>query len=146
MALDRNTGKQPPQNGEGLRHTPAEKKYNLEELEKISSGDENFVTEMLEVFIKNTQLGIEELQAAAKEDNMDRVSQIAHKIVAPCRHLSIEGLVKNLKAIELKAVEENVDRQEIKELINLVSNEADELLPALREEIKQRSEQVTTKS
>ncbi|MGK7391465.1 MAG: ATP-binding protein [Candidatus Cyclobacteriaceae bacterium M2_1C_046] len=81
--------------------------YSLENLEKLSNGDDAFIADMLEVFVKNTISDFDELQKHVASENWNAVHRTAHKMIAPCRHLGIKQLVNVLEKIEVKSVEED---------------------------------------
>lgn len=82
---------------------PDDKKYNLDELRVLSNGDDNFVREMVQVFINTTQSGIAGMEDALNQEDGEALADAAHKIVPPCRHLQANTLLKKLKTIELSA-------------------------------------------
>ncbi len=82
---------------------PDDKKYNLDELRVLSNGDNNFVREMVQVFITTTQSGIAGMEDALAQEDGEALADAAHKIVPPCRHLQANTLLKKLKTIELSA-------------------------------------------
>ena len=76
------------------------KSFSLDELVKISNGDDKFIMEMIDVFIKTTEEGIVEIEKSVKEGNYLVVSAIAHKIASPCRYMGSELLLNYIKEIE----------------------------------------------
>jgi len=74
--------------------------YGLEELERLSNGDEGFMKEMIQIFIRSSQTGIKNIKFAFKERNWNEVSEAAHKMAAPCKHLMANDLYNNLKVLE----------------------------------------------
>lgn len=106
----------------------------LEELYRVSGGDEHFVDEMLHLFIKTSHNGIEKLQLHLKEQNWRALSDTAHKMAPPCRHLGALSLYKNLKELE-KTGEENVDSVRIKQLVETVENQVLEITSKIEQKI-----------
>ena len=76
------------------------KSFNLDELIRITNGDEKFISEMIDVFIKTTEEGMTEIENAIRENNYKAVSVIAHKIAPPCRHMGAELLLNYIKTME----------------------------------------------
>lgn len=79
------------------------KGYNLEEIFKMSNGNNEFVKEMIRLFIKATSEGSVEIRNAVKNNSWEHVMYQAHKISAPCKHIEAEYLYQLLKAIEDRA-------------------------------------------
>lgn len=80
--------------------TSGEDEIQLDELYRVSGGDERFVDEMLNLFIKTSNEGVKLLEDNLKSLNWDGLSDAAHKMAPPCRHLGAMNLYKNLKELE----------------------------------------------
>lgn len=76
-----------------------EKSFDLNELKAVSNGDEQFVAEMIGVFIKLIQGGIEEMEIAVKEKNHKVIADCIHKIAPPCRHMGTNKLLNIITRI-----------------------------------------------
>jgi signal transduction histidine kinase/CheY-like chemotaxis protein/CHASE3 domain sensor protein/HPt (histidine-containing phosphotransfer) domain-containing protein len=72
----------------------------LEKLYKIANNDKNFVREMLEMFMRTTHVGVSEMHSKSLEKDWDSVAELAHKIIAPCKHVGADQLTYFLKKIE----------------------------------------------
>ena len=112
--------------------------YDLKELSQLSNGDEQFVIDMLETFIRNAKTDINKMDEAFSNGHLEAVSLWAHKVVAPCRHLGLKELSIKLKKIENTA--QSAEKREIEQLIDQVKNEAGEIFKSLEAEITKRQE------
>jgi signal transduction histidine kinase/FixJ family two-component response regulator/CHASE3 domain sensor protein len=81
-------------------------KINLQNLYHISEGDEQFVKQMLNTFIFTTRKGIAELIESVSNGEKEKSGEIAHKLLAPCRHIGAMDLYNILSSIE-KACRQN---------------------------------------
>jgi signal transduction histidine kinase/CheY-like chemotaxis protein/CHASE3 domain sensor protein/HPt (histidine-containing phosphotransfer) domain-containing protein len=72
----------------------------LEKLYKLANNDKKFVREMLEMFARTTQQGMSEIYLNSLEKDWASVGELAHKIVAPCKHIGADELALFLKKIE----------------------------------------------
>lgn len=100
---------------------------DLEELRRLSNGDEKFFSEMLSIFINTTQQEMSAMAEAVKEKDWKKITDSAHKIVPPCRHVGAIALHDLLKTIEKKSREQS-DFEACKELIKEASVEADKVI------------------
>jgi HPt (histidine-containing phosphotransfer) domain-containing protein len=75
-------------------------KINLQNLYHISEGDEQFVKQMLNTFIFTTRKGIAELIESVSNGEKEKSGEIAHKLLAPCRHIGAMDLYHILSSIE----------------------------------------------
>jgi CheY-like chemotaxis protein len=75
-------------------------KINLNNLYHISGGDNDFVKQMLTTFISSTSSGLSEMQLAVSSGNRESVANLAHKMLAPCRHIGAMELYSLLRKIE----------------------------------------------
>jgi CheY-like chemotaxis protein/HPt (histidine-containing phosphotransfer) domain-containing protein len=72
----------------------------LDELYRVSGGDERFVDEMLALFIKSSNEGVQLLDGHLNSLNWNGLSDAAHKMAPPCKHLGAMNLYRNLKELE----------------------------------------------
>jgi signal transduction histidine kinase/CheY-like chemotaxis protein len=73
---------------------------NLDNVYHLANNDVFFVKQLLESFIETTEMGISGLEEAVKNNNVQDIYEIAHKISAPCKHVGADFLYSNLKMIE----------------------------------------------
>jgi signal transduction histidine kinase/HPt (histidine-containing phosphotransfer) domain-containing protein/FixJ family two-component response regulator len=75
-------------------------KLDLSELNHISNGDQAFVKEMLETFLKSYQDGLKSIDEKVITNEYNFIAEIAHKICSPCRHLGADELWRLTKQLE----------------------------------------------
>lgn len=90
-------------------------KIDLKNLLHLSGGDNQFVKQMLESFVKTTGEGLAEIRDAISKEQMDYAADIAHKIQPPCRHLGATELHTLLNKIE-NNIRNNNDTGSVPEL------------------------------
>lgn len=79
--------------------------FSMESLQKI--GDDAFVKDMIETFIKSTHENLVTFQKHCNESDWKEAAEILHKIIAPARHFKAEEVVSLLKKNELIGNEGN---------------------------------------
>jgi signal transduction histidine kinase/FixJ family two-component response regulator len=110
------------------------KMFNLDELKQVSNGDKKFLEEMIAIFIRTTDEGINDMELAIKQNNMKAIADLAHKIAPPCRHMGATSLLTCLTTIE-NAIRKSDNAVDIKEWIEKAKKEKDELINELKTEI-----------
>jgi signal transduction histidine kinase/CheY-like chemotaxis protein/HPt (histidine-containing phosphotransfer) domain-containing protein len=75
-------------------------RINLDNLNHISGGDDQFVKQMLTSFNNTTSKGLKEMQEAARAGTWEAVADLAHKMLPPCRHIGAMELHSVLSKIE----------------------------------------------
>jgi hypothetical protein len=104
--------------------------YNLEKLYSIESKDENFIKEVVILFVNTIPFISEVLVKAANEKKWDQVYFLAHKVKATIDLLNIEILQKEIRFVEESAKKE-VNVRTLEERINfihcMIKNVANEL-------------------
>jgi CheY-like chemotaxis protein/HPt (histidine-containing phosphotransfer) domain-containing protein len=90
---------------------------NLEKLYKLANNDNNFVREMLEMFMRTTQQGVTEMHSKSLEKDWAGVAELAHKIISPCKHVGADKLISILKKIE-ELARDGQDEEQLTEFIN----------------------------
>jgi signal transduction histidine kinase/DNA-binding response OmpR family regulator/CHASE3 domain sensor protein len=79
--------------------------YNLEEIKKITRGDEAFLKKIIELFIENTPSNAEKLKQAAEEENWEQAAMLAHKLRPSFAHMGMKAMAEDLRIIEDNATE-----------------------------------------
>ena len=54
--------------------------YNLDKINEMADGDEEFISSVISVFLEEVPLDLEGLEKALEEENFEQVYQLAHKI------------------------------------------------------------------
>ena len=86
---------------QGSEHTTTIKQpVNFSELHRLAGNDEKFLVEMIQLFIKSMENGISGIEAAVKNGNKNEISDNAHKMAAPVKHIGASHLYENIKQLE----------------------------------------------
>ena len=113
-------------------HQEEEQFFDLEELKKITHGDETFFRKIVELFIENTPVTIQKLKLASEQEKWDQVSMLAHKMRPSFAHMGIKGLAEILKTIEENAAgKKKLER--LSALVNKVNNESEKIIHQLEQ-------------
>jgi PAS domain S-box-containing protein len=74
--------------------------FDLDELRKLSRGNEAFVNKMVGIFLKAGPESMKEMKAALIEGNIERVKAIAHRLKPSIDNLSIASMKTRIRDIE----------------------------------------------
>lgn len=96
------------------------------ELERLANGDSNFLQEMIRLFIKTSEEGINKIKEAASAEDWKTVTETAHKLAAPSKHINAHSLYTKLKELELIS-RNGSDPSVINELCKLVEKKIKEV-------------------
>ncbi len=75
-------------------------KLNFDELFSIANGDEHFKKEMILIFHKSINEGLDTIETLLTDKEWVKISEIAHKILPSCKHFQANSLYENLKYFE----------------------------------------------
>ncbi|GAB3958432.1 PAS domain-containing protein [Spirosoma harenae] len=106
--------------------------FDLSELRSIAQGEEEFVWEMVNLFIEMVPAGIKEMKAAYEANDFKKVSQLAHRL-----HPSVATLGINSLADVLVDIDKNAETYQ-------TSQRLEELITRLDEVIKEVVDQLIT--
>ncbi|WP_372931946.1 Hpt domain-containing protein, partial [Mariniphaga sediminis] len=106
-------------------------KIKPDDLERIANGDPAFLREMILLFIKTSENGLSNIQDAVAQKNWEAVSEAAHKMAAPSKHLHAFGLYEKLKRLETEP-QNSPNPEIIEELYRAVKKETDEVVASLK--------------
>ena len=127
---------------EKMRNNKAERidaktitELDFSEMIDLSGNDELFYREMLQIFCDGTAKGIEDIRHALEIADVVQAAGHAHRICAPCKHLSAIKLHSMLKEMEEEG-RRNADLQTLKELLSEIEKEAKLVLQQVDKELK----------
>jgi signal transduction histidine kinase/DNA-binding NarL/FixJ family response regulator len=110
--------------------TPESEDFELKELERLTNGDRVFMKEMILVFIRSSETSIKNMKLAIESENWQGISEEAHKMSAPCKHIKADDLYNSLKQLEKYAG--NLEAiQRIPELILSIEKKVEKINAAL---------------
>ena len=99
--------------------------YNLDKLNEMADGDEDFIESVISVFLEEVPVDLEALEVALKEKNHESVYQLAHKIKPNVDLLGMEQT--RAAALQMETLG--------KEAANM--EDIEKILPALKADILQ---------
>ncbi len=73
---------------------------NLDRLHEASLGDDEFASELAELFLDDAALQLQSLHSAVESHDAARVSQIAHRLKGSCGNIGAERLSRLSEALE----------------------------------------------
>jgi PAS domain S-box-containing protein len=93
---------------------------NLTYLINICNGDPVFIKDMIETFIKNIPISLNEMQKLASESNWTGVSNLAHKMKPSFTFVGLESAKELIQTIEFSDLE-SIETEKLKSLIDELS-------------------------
>ena len=73
---------------------------DLSYLKKLSGGDNNFISEMVRLFLKQTPIDLVKLQQAIADEDVDTVKRTVHKLKSSVSMLGVGKMTVQLKNME----------------------------------------------
>ena len=77
--------------------------FNTKYLEEVSGGNQQFILEMLQIFLSRTPEAFEILRKSVQEEDWETIGFYAHKLKATYAYVGLEELKKVLIEIEQRA-------------------------------------------
>jgi signal transduction histidine kinase/CheY-like chemotaxis protein/HPt (histidine-containing phosphotransfer) domain-containing protein len=108
---------------------------DLNELERILGSDPVFLKEMLNIFIRSSEDALAKFHRNLENKNWSEISETAHKLAAPARHLQADNLYNHLKKLE--TISDNSNTREIKDMITLVEMEINTINTVLKQKLQE---------
>jgi HPt (histidine-containing phosphotransfer) domain-containing protein len=108
---------------------------DLDELERMAGGDTDFFDEMLRIFIRSSEEALVKFQLNLQNSDWVAITESAHKLAAPAKHLQATVLYDHLKKLENRT--ENTHPDEIKKLIDLIDQEIKHINSILKQKLKE---------
>lgn len=73
---------------------------NFNELQSLSNGNKKFEKEMILIFYKSINSGLKKIESYCRNSKWKEVSDMAHKILPPCKHFEANNLCVRLRYFE----------------------------------------------
>lgn len=106
--------------------------YDLKELYAMSNGDTVFFKDMIETFIRSSKDGLMALNTAFETMDRREITEQAHKMSAPCKHLHATEIYNMLKKLEKN--EKELNDVELKALVLNLNTLVSQLITELEQE------------
>jgi HPt (histidine-containing phosphotransfer) domain-containing protein len=109
-----------------------EKFYRLDQLKELADGNQEFILEMVQLFIKNTGMVMKDMEAAIHEKNKDRLRRLAHSIKSNIRTYGIHNALESILFLEKDQAEPQWE--EIQRQFSLFRGISEKAMDQMREE------------
>ena len=113
-----------------------EVKVNLSTLEELSSGDSNFMKELINDFVSQVPQYINNLEESIKKKETEQVFFLTHKLRSPLFLFGITQLEKEFNFVEENLKKLSLDNQEIIETLQLIISSSKLALSLVKNLIK----------
>ncbi len=110
-----------------------EKPYSLNKLSQYVDDDDDEIKEMITLFIDSIPLDINQLPELAKKRDWQSIYKIAHKVKPSFNVFAMNDILLNIKNIELKARNNNIDG-DLKSCIDVLMKKFEEIVVLLKAE------------
>lgn len=80
---------------------PAEKLYDLNQLEEIAAGNNDFLTALAQIYLNTIPGTSAEMVEASQAGEWDKSSKLAHKLKSTVDSLNVHSIVKDIRSIEV---------------------------------------------
>jgi HPt (histidine-containing phosphotransfer) domain-containing protein len=104
---------------------------NISEFLRLAGGDDKFLAEMIQLFIKSMETGITGIEDGIKNEKWNTVFENAHKMAAPIKHIGASHLYKKIKHLE-KISQESVTIASISPVFSEIKIEIEEINAMLK--------------
>ena len=88
------------------KEAPFEKLYDLDLINTFCRGDINLTKKMIQVFIKDIPVSVEEIKQAYRENDFIKMKKTAHRIKPVLSMYSIVKVGKEIEVLEMMGQEE----------------------------------------
>lgn len=111
------------------------KTINLDYLRKLARGDEKFVEDVIELFIKNTPNAIRNMRKYYERENWEDLMMEAHKIRPSFNFMGTREMEEAAKAIENYASRQT-ELEKIESFIEKIEKNIEEVYEELKDELR----------
>jgi len=110
--------------------------YNLDKINEMAEGDEDFINSVISVFLEEVPQDLEGLEAALNEKNHEQAYQLAHKIKPNVDLLGMDQT--RATALEIESLgKKEADISRMIELFQILKKDIHQVVGELRNDFKQ---------
>jgi len=109
---------------------------DMNELNRISGGDKVFLDEMLRIFIRSSEDALVKFRLNMQKSDFIAITEAAHKLAAPAKHMLATNLYNQLKRLENSA--EKMTLEEINGLIEIIEKEIRQINSFLKKKLDEK--------
>ena len=109
--------------------------YKLDDLKRFSEGDQQALKPMLEAFHQNLVQNMQELSQHAQNQNLEKVAELAHKMISSFGHVHAVEPVNKLRALE-SAIKSQSIPAPLNTLVDEIKEVSTPILLGLEQEIE----------
>ncbi|MBX2810550.1 MAG: Hpt domain-containing protein [Myxococcales bacterium] len=73
---------------------------DMERINDATGGDEEFLAELVEIFLEDAELRLDEIQGAVNSEDPDELRKTAHKLKGSSANMGANGLMSIAKILE----------------------------------------------
>ncbi len=126
--------KAPGEETSSIQNNIMNKHTDLAYLNKLANGSNEFITQMLTLFIEQTPDAIGRMEKYAQENNWELLSKIAHKMKPSIMFVGLKEIEKEVKTLEDYSAEGS-HTEEIPGMISHIKSVCNEAIVELKEEM-----------
>lgn len=104
--------------------------FSIENLKNISRGNKEFITKMLNIFVKEISLALQEIRSGEQNNNIEKIRSTAHRIKPSLSNMAVDAIRDEILQLEVFDLSG-------KELILLpeIINKVEQVLTAIIEQV-----------
>ncbi len=114
----------------------SEQKLDLKELYHLGNGDQQFIYDLLKIFIRNSETALALMGEALERKEWEKMADAAHRLASPSLHLRAHNLHQLLKTIETNA-RNNLDTDKLKGLLERAAEERQSIVVLIKKHMSE---------
>ncbi|QEC66646.1 PAS domain S-box protein [Panacibacter ginsenosidivorans] len=86
---------------ENRKHESNPVLFSIENLKNISRGNKEFITKMLNIFVKEIGLALQEIRAGEQNNNIEKIRSTAHRIKPSLSNMAVDSIRDEILQLEV---------------------------------------------
>lgn len=109
--------------------------YNLDKINEMAEGDEDFIDSVISVFLEEVPQDLEDLETALDQENHEQAYQLAHKIKP---NVDLLGMQQTREAaLEIETLGKNgADISEMKKIFTMLKKDIHQVVVELKNDFR----------
>ena len=107
--------------------------FSLHYLNKVADGNQEFIKEMIDIFLEDMPKFMQEIVECTEDENFDCVQRLAHKSKSMAGYIMAEDLQEKFKTLESMASADDIVTEEVEKLVSQLDNQTSSIVAKLKE-------------
>lgn len=106
--------------------------FNLQYLNEVADGNQEFIKEMIDIFLEDMPKFMQEIVDCSKKDDLECMERLAHKSKSMAGYIMADDLQNKFKKLEAMTSNNSADTDDIHALVSDLDRRTENIIDQLK--------------